>query len=114
MDCILEERPLGFPGGAVVKEPTCQRRRYRRSKFNPWVGKIPWRMKWKPTPVFLPGESKGQRSLAHWGRKELDINEETYHAHRDVIKSKENPQKLQGSPRCVGWNTARDKPCSRA
>ena len=31
--------------------------------LNPWVGKIPWRKKWQPTPVFLPGESLGQRSL---------------------------------------------------
>ena len=34
-----------------------------RFKFNPWVRKIPWRRKWQPTPVFLPGESHGQRSL---------------------------------------------------
>jgi len=59
MDCILEERPLGFPGGAVVKEPTCQQRRYRRSKFDLWVRKIPWRRKWLPTPVFWSGESRG-------------------------------------------------------
>ena len=32
--------------------------------FNPWVGKIPWSKKWQPAPVFLPGESHGQRSLA--------------------------------------------------
>ena len=41
--------------------------------FIPWVGKIPWRRKWQPTPVFLPGESHGQRSLADyspWGHKE--------------------------------------------
>ena len=31
---------------------------------DPWVRKIPWRRKWQPTPVFLPGESHGQRSLA--------------------------------------------------
>jgi len=40
--------------------------------FDSWVGKIPWRRKWQPTPVFLPGESHGQRSLAGyspWGRK---------------------------------------------
>ena len=37
---------------------------HRRPGFNPWVGKIPWRRKWQPTPVFLPGESHGQRSLA--------------------------------------------------
>ena len=35
-----------------------------RGKFDPWVGTIPWRRKWQPTPVFLPGESHGQRSLA--------------------------------------------------
>ena len=32
--------------------------------FDPWIGKIPWRRKWPPTPVFLPGEFHGQRSLA--------------------------------------------------
>ena len=36
----------------------------RRRGLDPWVGKIPWRRKWQPTPVFLPGESHGQRSLA--------------------------------------------------
>ena len=35
-----------------------------RPGFDPWVGKIPWRGKWQPTPLFLPGESHGQRSLA--------------------------------------------------
>ena len=43
--------------------------------FNPWVRKIPWRRKWQPTPVFLPGKSHGQRSLVGyhpWGYKELD------------------------------------------
>ena len=35
----------------------------RRPRFNLWVGKIPWRRKWQPTPVFLPGKSHGQRSL---------------------------------------------------
>ena len=46
-----------------------------RPGFEPWVGKIHWRRKWQPTPVFLPGKSHGQRSLAGYsprGRKELD------------------------------------------
>ena len=46
----------------------------RRLEFNPWVGKIPWRRKWQPTPAFLPGKSHGQRSLmgySPWGHKEL-------------------------------------------
>ena len=54
----------GFPGGASGKEPACQCRRHKGLGFDPWVGKIPWRKKWQPTPVFLPGESHGQRSLA--------------------------------------------------
>ena len=43
------------------EEPTCQCRKHR---FDPWVGKIPWRRKWQPIPILLPGESYGQRSLA--------------------------------------------------
>ena len=53
----------GFPAGAGGKEPTCQCRRCKRCWFDPWVGKIPWRKKWQPTPIFLLGESHGQRSL---------------------------------------------------
>ena len=51
-----------------------------RPGLNPWVGKIPWRRAWQPTPVFLPGESHGQRSLAGcspWGRTESDTTEVT-------------------------------------
>ena len=50
----------------------------RRAKFNSWVGKILWRREWQPTPVFLPGELHGQRSLAGYhprGYKELDMTE---------------------------------------
>ena len=45
-----------------------------RPTFNPWVGKIPWRRKWLPTPVYLPGEFHGQRSLVdyhRWGHKRV-------------------------------------------
>jgi len=51
-----------------------------RYEFNPWVRKIPWRREWLPTPVFLPGESHGQRSLAGyspWGHKRVRHNLET-------------------------------------
>ena len=50
----------------------------------PWVGKVPWRREWLPTPVFLPGESHGQRSLAgyrSWGRRESEMTEPLTHAH---------------------------------
>ena len=53
-----------IPGGASGKEPACQWRRHKRQGFDSWVRKIPWRGAWQPTPVFLPGESHGQRSLA--------------------------------------------------
>ena len=58
---------LGSPGGTSGKEPACQCRRHKRCGFDPWVGKIPWRRTWQPTPVFLPGESHGQRSLVGYG-----------------------------------------------
>ena len=45
---------LGFLDGANSKEPSCQCRRHKRYRFDPWVGKIPWRRAWQPTPVFLP------------------------------------------------------------
>ena len=50
--------------------------------FYPWVGKVPQRREWHPTPVFLPGEFHGQRSLAGyspWGHKELDMTERLTH-----------------------------------
>ena len=54
------------------KESTCQCRKCKKCGFDPWVLKIPWRMKWQPTPVFLPGKVHGQRSLegySPWGCK---------------------------------------------
>ena len=60
----------------------------RRRAFDPWVGKIPWKMKWQPTPVFLPGKFHGQRSLAGpWGHKDLDMTEHM-HTHHGVQANK--------------------------
>ena len=73
----------GFPGGASGKEPTCQCRKHKRCRFDPWVGKIPWRRASQPTPAFLPRESHGQRSLvvySPWGRKQSDTTEATWPA----------------------------------
>ena len=56
------------------KESTCQYRIYRKLRFSPQVGKISWRRKWQPTPVFLPEKSYGQRSLvgySPWGCKRI-------------------------------------------
>ena len=46
------------------KESACQCRRPQRCRFDPCVGKISWKRKWQPTPVFSPGEFLGQKSLA--------------------------------------------------
>ena len=76
------QEPQGFPGGASGNEPTCQCRRCKRHTFHPWVVKIPWRRAWQPTPVFLPGESHGQRSLAGYspsGNKKSDTTKATKH-----------------------------------
>ena len=55
---------MGFPGGTSGKEFTCQFRRHKRYRFNPWVGKVHWKRAWQPAPVFLPGEFHGQKNLA--------------------------------------------------
>ena len=63
--CVLYIMEL--PRQLSGKEST---RQCRRCGFNPWVGKIPLKRKWQPTPVFLPGKSHGQRSLVSyspWG-----------------------------------------------
>ena len=62
----------GFPIGASGKETACQFKRYKRHGLDPLVGEITWRRKCQPTPIFLPGESHGQRSLTGYklqGRK---------------------------------------------
>ena len=66
-----------FPGGSDGKESVCKA---GDPWFDPWFRKIPWRKEWRPTPVFLPGELHGQRSLKGYsprGRKELDTAEAT-------------------------------------
>ena len=69
---------VGFPCGASGKESTCQCRRCQRCGFDPQIRKICWSWKLQPTPVFLPGKSHGQKTLAGyspWGFKELDTTE---------------------------------------
>ena len=61
---------MGFPGGSAGKESACN-----AGDLGPdlWVGKIPWRRKQLPTPVFWPGEFYGLYSP--WGHKESDMTE---------------------------------------
>jgi len=68
----------------------------RRSMFNPWVRKFPWRGEWQLTLVFLPGESYGQRSLvgySPWGRKESDMTEQV------TLSLAEVPKRIVGKLR---------------
>ena len=61
---------LGFPGSAVVKNLAAN-----AGEVSLIPGSLPWRRKWHPNPVLLPGESHAQRRLegySPWGRKELD------------------------------------------
>ena len=92
----------GFPGGARGKQSTCQCSRLNRHRFNPWVRKIPCRRKWQPTPVFLPGECYGQRSLAGYspsGHTESDTIKVTQAPHSSTLAWKipwtEEPGGLQ-------------------
>ena len=74
-----------------------QFRSCRRHGFNPWVRKIPWRREWRPTPVFLLGESHGQRTLAGYGpqgHNELDTTEVS-HVKFYNLKMKKKKKKKQ-------------------
>ena len=82
---------MGFPGGASGKEPSCQ---WRRPGFSPGSGRSSGGVNGKPTPVFLPGEFHGQRSLvgySPWGRKSqtrLKSLSLHTHIHRTIFLSK--------------------------
>ena len=73
---------MGFPGGSDGRESVCNAGDLGSipGLGNPtWVGKIPWKREWQPTPVFLTIEFHGQRSLvgySPWSRKELDTTEQ--------------------------------------
>ena len=66
--CLENPRDRGAWWAAVygVAQSWTQLKRHSSSssRFDSWVRKIPWRRKWQPTSVFLPGKSRGQRSLA--------------------------------------------------
>ena len=86
----------------VLVANTCQCRRCRRHRFDSWVGKSPWRRKWKPTLVVLPGKFHGQRSPAgysSWGLKELNMAECLSWRRQ----WQPTPVLLPGKPR--GWRT---------
>jgi len=79
--------------GASGREPTCQCRRHKRHGFDPWIVKFSWRKAWQPTPtpVFLLGESHGQRSLVAYtpqSHKRVRHTKVTEHAYTHEVKCK--------------------------
>ena len=104
---LYHQHHPGFLGGTSGKQRPCQCRRSKRLRFSPWVGQIPSRRAWQPTPVFSPGESHGQRSLAGyslWGRKEWATTESLTH----TLYSRAIPQSSPGhtmSIRTVTWRS---------
>ena len=99
---------------SLVAQPVKNLLQCRRPGFNPWVGKIPWRRKWQPTLVLLPGEFHGQRSLAgysSWDPKESDMTERVTFTfiHKPVPgtsprqdgPSAQCPQRRRGSVYCL-------------
>ena len=77
--CVIYNRLSRWLTG---KGYACQCRRYRIFGFNPWVGKITWRRKWQPTPVFLHGKSHGRRSLVGYGSQESYTIQQLNHQQR--------------------------------
>ena len=84
----------GLPRWLSGKESAYQCRRHRRWDLDSWVGKIPWKRKWQPIPVFLPEKSHGQRSLegySPWSNKQLDA---TYQLSTQKVYHCEGKKKL--------------------
>ena len=73
---------LGFPGGLVVKNPPMQ------EMPETWVGKSPWRRKWQPTPVSLPGKSHRQRNVAGYSSRGLKESGRTEHTHKKSLPNR--------------------------
>ena len=84
-DLLKKEMAIHISGGPDGKEYACNAGDW---EFDPRVRKIPWRRVWQPTPVFLPGESPGHRSLAGyspWGCRESDITEQLIYLHTYIL-----------------------------
>ena len=96
----------GFLGGSHSKESACQ---CRRGRFDPWVGKIPWRRKWQPTLVFLLGEFHEQRSLVgyscgHRIGNSLATKQQPPQSKYSILKIIKHPHTEERRAHCVGVN----------
>ena len=94
----------GFPGGSAVKHMPAN---VGDMGSIPGSGRSPWRRKWQPTPVFLPGEYNGQRSLAGyspWGRKRVRQDWATKHQQQWKHVGKERLHKKSYLMISFSWN----------
>ena len=83
----MELQKLGWMWASLVVQSV-----KNRPAFDSWVGKMPWRRKWHPTLVFLPGESHGQRSLVGycpWGPQESDTTATKPNQDRNVKQDRQ-------------------------
>ena len=72
----------------------------QETECDPWLGKIPWRKEWLPTPVFLPRELPGQRNLvgySPWVLRQSDMTEQlTLSIHTTIYKIEQQGPTIQG------------------
>ena len=104
----IEQHKASFIAQLVKSVPTI------KPGFNSWVGKIPWRRTWQPTPVLLPGESHGQRSLegySPWGRKSgTRLSDQAHSTHTEqhvaFFSLNHSRRKLKEAKRSCPWSWA--------
>ena len=80
-----------------------------KDRFDPWIGKIPWRRKWKPAPVFLPGESHGHRSqegCSPYGHTESDTTEASQYAWELEVRTQTRLLGKQNSTHYISYNVS--------
>ena len=97
-------------GSTGIKESVCQCTRHKRRGFDPWVGKMPWRRNWQPTPVFLPGKSMDRgawQAVVHGVTKSRTQLSNWAHTHGRVVKFMETESRmwLPGSGRRGKWES---------
>ena len=97
---ILPLEPYMKSYNSFIKEDLCFCLWCGRPRFDPWVGKIPWRRKWQPTPLFLPGESHGRRSLVGYCPQDSTELDKTELIHFHLCFSREQWKNLTTPSSC--------------
>ena len=90
---------MAFPRWLSGKEPTCQR---TGRGFSPWVRKISWRRKWRPSPVFLPGKFRGQRSLVGYSPRGHRVRQDWVTEHGHTSRNRAVEERLTRRGSCPG------------